>query len=33
MEMADQLVHTEYTFLREVAQSAGKALGRPNDGK
>jgi hypothetical protein len=33
MEMADQLVHTEYAFLREVAQSAGKALGRADEGK
>jgi hypothetical protein len=33
MELADQLVHTEYAFLREVAQSAGKAVGRPKNGK
>jgi hypothetical protein len=33
LEMADQLVHTEYDFLRKVAHSAGKALGRPDDGK
>ncbi len=33
MEMADRLVHTQYDFLRSVVQSAGKALGRPADGK
>ena len=33
MEMADQLVHTEYAFLREITHSAGRALGGPNDGK
>ena len=33
MEMADQLVHAEYAFLREVTQSAGKALGRADEGK
>ena len=33
MEMADGLVHTQYDFLRNVAQSAGKALSRPDDGK
>jgi hypothetical protein len=33
LEMADQLVHTEYDFLRKVAHSAGKALGGPGDGK
>jgi len=27
MEMADQLVHTQYEFLRKVVRSAGKALG------
>jgi hypothetical protein len=33
MEMADRLVHTQYDFIRNVVQSAGKALNRPNDGK
>jgi len=33
MEMADQLVHTEYAFLREVTHSAGKALGRADEGR
>jgi hypothetical protein len=33
MEMADRLVHTQYDFLRNVVQSAGKALSRPEDGK
>ena len=33
MEMVDHLVHTEYSFLREVTQSAGKALGWPDEGK
>lgn len=32
MEMADRLVHTQYDFIRNVVQSAGKALGGP-DGK
>ena len=32
LEMADGLVHTQYDFLRNVVQSAGKALSRP-DGK
>jgi hypothetical protein len=27
LEMADQLVHTQYDFLRKVAHSAGKAVG------
>lgn len=26
MEMADRLVHTQFTFLREVVASAGEAL-------
>jgi len=30
MEMADRLVHTQYEFLRNVVQSAGKALSKPN---
>ncbi len=33
MEMADRLVHTQYEFLRNVVQSAGKALSKPGDGK
>jgi hypothetical protein len=33
MEMADRLVHTQYEFLRNVVQSAGKALSKPSDGK
>ena len=33
MEMADRLVHTQYEFLRNVVQSAGKALSKPDDGK
>lgn len=33
MEMADRLVHTQYDFLRNVVQSAGKALSKPDDGK
>ncbi len=33
MEMADRLVHTQYDFIREVVHSAGKALGRQQDGK
>ncbi|MGO9249745.1 MAG: hypothetical protein ACLP7W_14360 [Solirubrobacteraceae bacterium] len=33
MEMADRLVHTQYDFLRDVVQSAGKALSKPNGGK
>ena len=27
LEMADRLVHTQYDFLREVVDSAGKSLG------
>lgn len=30
MEMADRLVHTQHEFLRNVVQSAGKALGKPS---
>jgi len=33
MEMADRLVHTQYDFLRNVVQSAGKALSGSDDGK
>jgi hypothetical protein len=33
MEMSDRLVQTQYEFLRNVVQSAGKALGKPEDGK
>ena len=32
MDMADRLVHAQYDFLRQVVQSAGKALSRPRDG-
>jgi hypothetical protein len=28
MEMADQLVHAQYDFLRKVVRSAGTSLGR-----
>jgi hypothetical protein len=31
MEMADRLVHTQYAFLRDVVQDAGKALSREDD--
>ncbi len=31
LEMSDQLVHTEYEFLRKVTNSAGKALSRPGE--
>ncbi len=33
LEMADELVHAEYDFLRKVTHSAGKALSSPGDGK
>ena len=33
LEMADQLVHTEYKFLRDVVQSAGKSLSEANRAK
>jgi hypothetical protein len=33
MEMADRLVHTQYDFLRNVVQSAGKALSGSDGGK
>jgi len=33
MEMADRLVHTQYDFLRNVVQSAGKALSKTDDKK
>jgi hypothetical protein len=33
LEMADQLVHTEYDFLRKVTRSAGKALSGADEGK
>lgn len=33
MDMADRLVHTQYDFLRDVVQNAGKALGRADNGK
>ena len=33
MEMADELIHTQYDFLRKVVDSAGKTLARSDDGK
>jgi len=33
LDMADQLVHTQYEFLREVAHSAGKSLGAADQTK
>ena len=33
MEMADELIHTQYEFLRKVVDSAGKTLARSDDGK
>ena len=33
LEMADQLVHTEYKFLREVVNSAGKSLSEADRAK
>jgi len=33
MEMADRLVETQYEFVRNVVQSAGKTLDRSDDGK
>ena len=33
IEMTDRLVHTQYDFLRQVVQSTGKALSRPDDKK
>jgi hypothetical protein len=33
MEMADRLVHTQYDFIRNVVQSAGKALNRAGEEK
>jgi len=33
MEMADRLVRTQYDFIRNVVQSAGKALGGAEDRK
>jgi len=33
MEMADRLVHTQYDFLHNVLQGAGKALSKSDDGK
>ena len=33
LDMADRLVHTQYGFLREVVDSAGKALGATNQAK
>ena len=33
MDMADRLVHTQYDFIREVVQNAGKALSRQDGAK
>jgi hypothetical protein len=33
LDMSDQLVHTEYDFLRKVTRSAGNALSSPGDEK
>jgi hypothetical protein len=33
MDMADRLVHTQYDFIRDVVQNAGKALGGRDNGK
>ena len=33
MEMADRLVETQYEFVRNVVQSAGRTLGRSGDGR
>ena len=33
MDMADRLVHTQYDFIRDVVQNAGKALSRQDNGK
>jgi len=33
LKLADQLVHTQYDFLRKVADSAGKSLSKPAEGK
>ena len=33
LDMADRLVHTQYEFLREVAQSAGQSLGASDQAK
>jgi hypothetical protein len=33
LEMAQRLVHTQYEFLRNVVDSAGKALARSDDAK
>jgi hypothetical protein len=33
LDMADRLVHTQYDFLREVVQSAGKSLGASDRAK
>ena len=32
LDMADQLVHTQYDFLRKVVAKAGKSLARSDDG-
>ncbi|HMD58041.1 MAG TPA: hypothetical protein VKG82_11290 [Solirubrobacteraceae bacterium] len=33
LELSDRLVHTQYGFLREVVDSAGKALGASDQAK
>jgi len=33
LDMADSLVHTQYDFLRNVANSAGKSLGASDQAK
>jgi hypothetical protein len=33
LELADRLVHTQYDFLRKVANSAGKSLSKPDAAK
>jgi hypothetical protein len=33
LEMADSLVHTQYDFLRNVTNTAGKALGASDQAK
>ena len=33
LELSDRLVHTQYGFLREVVDSAGKALGASDQTK
>ncbi len=33
LDMADELVHTQYDFLRSVVRSADRSLGKPGDAK